>query len=224
MDRRSRTVLSVVWALIPLLTFGIATTLVFVYPAVRLRKVVHWATVVGYLALTVMAFATTDATSPAGQAIFGAAMVILWLGGTAHAFGIRSRVLAVPSPANPAQGLPARALPARGFENAVATATGRRELRAAARETARDPVMAWELRIGRPDLAREFDDGGLVDVNHVPPYVLARLPGMTPELADRILAVREESGGFSSVEELSALAELPPTLTATLGEYTIFLP
>jgi hypothetical protein len=138
--------------------------------------------------------------------------VVLWLGGTAHAFGIRSRAFATRPPVTP------------DYEGAVRMATGRRELRNVARETARDPVMAWELRIGRPDLPRGFDDGGLVDVNHVPPYVLAQLPGMNTELVDRILRAREQCGGFSSVEELSALAQLPPTLTETLGEYTIFLP
>lgn len=216
MSTRARIAASVIWALLPLLTLGIATTLVFVYPALRLRKAVHWAVVVGYLALTVMAFATTDSTSGAGKAIFGASIVVLWLGGTAHALAIRPRVLRAPPPA----ALP----PSRAFDGAVATAAGRRELRAAARRTASDPVMAWELRIGRPDLPRGFDDGGLVDVNHVPPYVLAELPGMTPELVDRILVAREECGGFGSVEELSALAELPPHLTETLGEYTLFLP
>ena len=47
---------------------------------------------------------------------------------------------------------------------------------------------------------------------------------MNPGLVDRILRTREQCGGFSSVEELSALAKLPPSLTETLDEYTLFLP
>jgi hypothetical protein len=211
MGRRTRTAVSLIWALVPLITFGYATTLVLVYPAIRLRKAVHWLAVAGYLALTVTVFATAPDSSEAGV-VFTAAFVVLWLGGTAHAFAIRSRAFATRQPVAP------------GYEGAVRIATGRRELRDAARETARDPVMAWELRIGRPDLPRGFDDGGLVDVNHVPPYVLAQLPGMNTELVDRILRAREHCGGFTSVEELSALAQLPPALTETLGEYTIFLP
>ena len=97
-------------------------------------------------------------------------------------------------------------------------------LRRQARETARDVSMAWELRIGRPDLPREFDDGGLVDVNHAPAAALTELPGMTPALAERVVRVREECGGFTSVEELSALAELPPALTPRIDEFAIFLP
>ena len=209
MGRRTRTAVSLIWALVPLITFGYATTLVFVYPAIRLRKAVHWLAVAGYLALTVTAIATSDS---ADSSVSAAMIVVLWLGGTAHAFAIRSRAFATRPPVAP------------GYDGAIRMATGRRELRDAARETARDPVMAWELRIGRPDLPRGFDDGGLVDVNHVPPYVLAQLPGMNTELVDRILRAREQCGGFTSVEELSALAQLPPALTETLGEYTIFLP
>jgi hypothetical protein len=219
MGRRTRTAVSLIWALVPLITLGIGTTLVFVFPAIRLRKAIHWLAVVGYLALTVTCFATTNSPdSSVRRTVFTAAIVVLWLGGTAHAFAIRSRAFAARPP------LPPRTPPTPDYEGAVRIATGRRELRAAARETARDPVMAWELRIGRPDLPRGFDDGGLIDVNHVPPYVLAQLPRMNTELVDRIVRAREQCGGFTSVEELSALAELPPTLTETLGEYAIFLP
>jgi hypothetical protein len=44
--------------------------------------------------------------------------------------------------------------------------------------------LAAELRIGRPDLPRHFDDGGLIDVNTVPAQVLSRLPGLRPEEAE----------------------------------------
>lgn len=110
------------------------------------------------------------------------------------------------------------------MEDAVDLAEHRRQLRDEARRAAEDPAVAWELRIGRPDLHRMYDDGGLVDVNHVPPHVLASLPGMTPDLVYRVAGVRAECGGFSSVEEMSALAQLPPALTKQLGEYAIFLP
>lgn len=213
MNRRTRTAVSVIWALMPLITLGIATTLVFAVAAIRLRKPIHWAAVIGYLALTTLNFSVLDSPDgSAGDALFGAVLIVLWLGGTAHAFAIRSRVFA-PS---------VRATPA--YEGAVATALDRRALREAARETARDPVLAWELRIGRPDLPRGFDDGGLIDVNHVPPRELASLPGMTPVLVDQIVRARAQCDGFASVEELSVLADLPPTLTETLGEYTVFLP
>jgi DNA uptake protein ComE-like DNA-binding protein len=59
-------------------------------------------------------------------------------------------------------------------------------------------------------------------VNSAPPAVLASLPGMTPELVNRIVEVRDKVSGFSSAEELSALAQLPPNLTDPLNEYAIF--
>jgi hypothetical protein len=38
-----------------------------------------------------------------------------------------------------------------------------------ARELAkRNPVLARDLNIGRPDVPHDYNDGGLVDVNQVP--------------------------------------------------------
>ena len=39
-------------------------------------------------------------------------------------------------------------------------------------------MLAQELKIGRPDLPRDYDDGGLVDVNHVPAAILAARLGL----------------------------------------------
>jgi hypothetical protein len=108
---------------------------------------------------------------------------------------------------------------------AVAAATMRRELRRRARElVAADPGLARELRIGRLDLPRQYDDGGLIDVNHVPPPSLTALSGVTPEIAERIVSIRERVGPFSSAEELVITADLHPDLTAEIREYGIFPP
>jgi Helix-hairpin-helix motif len=108
---------------------------------------------------------------------------------------------------------------------AVAAATMRRELRRQARELATgDPVLARELRVGRPDLPRQYDDGGLVDVNHVPPPALTVLSGVTPEIAERIVSIREHVGRYSSAEDLVTTADLHPDLTAEIREYGLFLP
>ncbi|MCO5970295.1 helix-hairpin-helix domain-containing protein [Actinoallomurus soli] len=108
---------------------------------------------------------------------------------------------------------------------AVAAATQRRDLRQKAREqAAADIVLARELRIGRPDLPRQYDDGGLIDVNHVPPQVLTLFSGVTPELAEHIARIRDHVGGFSSAEELAATADLHPDLMPEIAEYAVFLP
>ncbi len=72
---------------------------------------------------------------------------------------------------------------------------GRREH---ARELLRsDPLISYELRIGRPDLPRDFDDGGLVDINHASAAAIAQLPDLGVELASRIVSARESVDGFS---------------------------
>src|SRR6266700_4115871 len=58
-------------------------------------------------------------------------------------------------------------------------AFARSRRRSQARQIARaNRVLARELRIGRPDLPREYDDGGLVDVNHVPGDILTSCLGL----------------------------------------------
>jgi hypothetical protein len=107
---------------------------------------------------------------------------------------------------------------------AIGEALERRQRRAEARGILeRDPALARELRIGRPDLPRKFDDGGLIDVNHVPAAILATLPGFTPELADRVIRVRDEHRAFTFVEELEAYANLPAGLADELAERLLFL-
>lgn len=107
---------------------------------------------------------------------------------------------------------------------AIAAVNARRELRRKAREQAEeDPVLARELRIGRPDLPRHYDDGGLVDLNHAPPAILTRIAGVTAEIAERIATVRGDIGGFSSAEELMVAADLHPDLAPEIREYGVFL-
>jgi hypothetical protein len=213
MGKDGRTAASLVWAAVPLVTFGLGTVPAFVYPVVRRRKRVDWISLAVYTALMITGFVILDGDDDSVRNdIYFAIFLLVWLGGTVHAFVIRSRVFA--ATADHVDD---------AVDDAVAVVEGRKQLRDAARDAAQDPVIAWELRIGRPDLPRKFDDGGLVDINHVPPPVLASLPGMTPELVNRVMLVREQSNGFTSVEELSAFAELPPALTGMLDEYLIFL-
>lgn len=88
----------------------------------------------------------------------------------------------------------------------------------------RDPHLATELRIGRPDLPRTFDDGHLVDANHVPAPFLAVVPGITPALAEKIAGVRDQVGGFSSIADLEVTLDLPPEIVSQTQDYLIFLP
>lgn len=201
------------WASLPLITFGLATPFTFMYAAARRRTAALVASATVYLGLMVAMWtmvAVADATW--GAVVFFLAGLGLWLGGFTHALIVRRDVFTE------------RPLYKDGNEAAVAAAERRRVVRGQARELAdRDPALAVELCIGRPDLRRRYDDGGLIDVNHAPRQVLDRIPGMTPELSGAIVEAREHSGPFVSAEELSPVAQLPPTLTPQLVEYGVFL-
>ncbi|WBC12577.1 AfsR/SARP family transcriptional regulator [Micromonospora sp. WMMA1998] len=86
------------------------------------------------------------------------------------------------------------------------------------------PSARRDLRIGRPDLLREFDDGGLVDVNAVPDTVFATLPGLTAEQRRQVAVDRWLRGPYGSLEELVVRCQLPPAATGALGEVLLFLP
>jgi DNA uptake protein ComE-like DNA-binding protein len=92
---------------------------------------------------------------------------------------------------------------------AVEAALRARARREAARRLAeRDPALARDLRVGRPDLPSDYDDGGLVDVNSVPAAVLVAELGLCRTEAEAILRVRGHVGGFRSPDDLVALAGL----------------
>ncbi|WP_255608972.1 hypothetical protein [Micromonospora sp. PLK6-60] len=106
---------------------------------------------------------------------------------------------------------------------------GGAEERRARREQARHllhhyPSARVELHIGRPDLPRTFDDGGLVDVNAVPDQVLAGLPGLTDDQRRLIITDRRRHGPYGSLEELGGRCPLPAATTALLRDVLIFVP
>jgi DNA uptake protein ComE-like DNA-binding protein len=71
----------------------------------------------------------------------------------------------------------------------------------------RNPALAAELRIGRPDLGRQYDDGELVDINHVPAEVIASELGITSPVAEDIVVQRTRVGDFNSVDDLVVYRE-----------------
>ncbi|TDC60280.1 helix-hairpin-helix domain-containing protein [Actinomadura sp. GC306] len=206
------TVRSVVWACVPLMTFGYGTPFSFWYAAVRRRSWGLGAAAAGYGAglATVMVLLATD--NPVLAVVGAFLWMLLWVAGAGHAFAVRSSVFP--------RGIPHD----RRNQHAIEVAKYRRSLRDQARAlAAEDPALARELRIGRPDAPRTYDDGGLVDVNSAPPEIIAALPGMTPELVERVVRRREEQGGFMSAEEMAVDADIPPDVLPQMADYTIFL-
>lgn len=87
----------------------------------------------------------------------------------------------------------------------------------------RDPRMARDLGIGRPDLGRAYDDGGLVDINSAPSDALATWLGLTQAEAERVVKVRAELEGFESEAELMSFAGLEPKRFEAIRDYVILL-
>jgi hypothetical protein len=202
----------ILWASVPFLTFGFGTPYSFVYAGVKKRS---WP-LAGIGAAYGAGSATVMFLLSSGISVLvalGAVLVTtLWITGTVHAIAARPSIFPRTSPRD------------RLNQQAIEVAKHRRALREQARALiAEDPALAAEVRIGRPDLPRGYDDGGLIDVNHVPGPTLALLPGMTEELVEKVLSVRKEQGGFVSVEELAVDADLPPALVQSIAEYAVFL-
>jgi hypothetical protein len=147
----------------------------------------------------------TDVTGNLG----GALLLTLWLGGIAMMAWLLVRK---------AQQSARDSLPG------VRAEMERRRLRQEYREiAAEDPALAARIGVGRPDLARDFDDGGLVDLNNVGRNHLLRCLPLAADEAQRVVEARDLIGRFVSVEEVSSYAVLPDPSTARLREVAVFL-
>jgi DNA uptake protein ComE-like DNA-binding protein len=85
------------------------------------------------------------------------------------------------------------------------------------------PALAREVGVGRPDLSGA-NDYGLVDVNHASAAALTRPPGITQQLADRIVGQRAQVGGFTSADDLGVLLDLSPDIVDGMRDMAIFPP
>jgi DNA uptake protein ComE-like DNA-binding protein len=201
------------WAVIPLLTFGLGAPFSFLWAATRTRDWRAPAAGVAYgTAYLTIFFGLFGSGSAASSIALGMMLMLtLWVTTSVHAFTVKRQIYPRKSPRE------------RANDHAIEVARYRRQLREQARALlAEDPGLATELCIGRPDLPRAYDDGGLIDVNHVPAPTLALLPGMTDEIVQRVIRMRTEQGGFVSAEELGIDADLSPDLVQRLSEYAIF--
>jgi len=180
------------WLLIPLFTVGLGTFIIIGVAGLRLRSRATILAALAYLALTALYVGATPGLSESSAAYNAILFVYIfgvWIGGTVHAALLQPKWIAARTVAD---------------DPAVAAAKWRAQRRREARELlAKDPAVAAELGIGRPDIAnRRYVDGGLVDLNHVPADWLIHELEMTPAQASEIVRVRELKGGFASADEL----------------------
>jgi hypothetical protein len=88
----------------------------------------------------------------------------------------------------------------------------------------RHPERAVAFGIGRPDLRLDrYEDGGLLDINHVPAEFIVTVLGLDRETADRITQARENAGSFTSAEDLAIKADLPYDLIDNVKDRLLFL-
>ncbi|MGY1792836.1 hypothetical protein ACI796_02480 [Geodermatophilus sp. SYSU D00525] len=85
----------------------------------------------------------------------------------------------------------------------------------------RDPALARELGIGRPDLGRGYDDGGLVDINTAPAAVIASRLELDTATAHAIVDARSVRGGYYALSELFIDVALPVHAQERLNERTV---
>jgi hypothetical protein len=174
----------------------------------RRRSWLAWTAVYGALLVFWVVWDGSTPDNSAATNIAPALWMTSWIGGTVHAAVIKGKAAQRIRPPD---------------NTRLEAARQRIERRAEGRRlAARDPRLAREVGVGRPDL-RGADDFGLVDVNHASQQALCRLPGITPDLARRIAEAREGAGSFTSAEDLGISADLPPRLVDEMRDYAIFL-
>jgi DNA uptake protein ComE-like DNA-binding protein len=221
------------WAAVPVVSVGFLSFVPFLAYAITRGRKRDWAVFAAYLAATVAMFVAVGAINSNSGAGAGVGGFIIALAGCA---AVHSAILFRPSP-RASEGAPA-AGPGPGAQGpgshagvsadkrnkeAVRAAQSRIERRKDARRLAQtDPTMARDLRIGRPDLPREYDDGGLVDVNQVPGATLASYLGLTPAEVTDVLAARDKIGRFVSADEVCAETSLSPDRVDELRDLMIF--
>lgn len=218
--RRRRELRRWLWASVPLWSLGLLSSVPFAARARSTRRRRDRAVAAGYLAATAITLAlsvaggisTKPGAPPDGTGtLAGALFLTLMIAGALHT----SIAFRHPKPARgPAD-------PSNTAAVAAARATALRRVQAR-RIAETDPTLARDLGIGRPDVRRDYDDGGLVDVNRVPAEVLRRALDWTRDEAQAVVAARDEIGGFGSAAEITAYAAIDPARVDMVADLLLF--
>ena len=210
----------ILWASMPVWSIGFLSPVPFLAYAVMTRTRRDWAVFAGYLAATVAIIIALGATKEDTAPNDAVGLFIVALAGCAAA---HAAVLFRPSRGVRAGAAPGSLSTRQRNQAAVAAAKDKLERRKEARHLlATNPALARDLRIGRPDLPRDYDDGGLVDVNHVPVGVFSSGLGLTPIEARDVVAARDKLGRFVSAEEVCEYTQLSPDRADELRDLMIF--
>lgn len=183
----------------------------FFYAGMRARRRdwLVWAGV--YLSVLMGAFGIDAAVGEKdwSETMAGFVLFALAGGGLAHAVAIRRPLYAATADSASVQ-----------YERAERKLAAREQGRRLARE---DPAKARQVGVGRPDLPDSFD-AELVDLNSAPAAVIASVAGVAMTTAERVVTVRAETSGFSSVEDMDLMVDLPPAEVGRLRDAGVCVP
>ncbi len=199
------------WIMIvlPMLTFGLAAFVPALWAAGQRRldrryrlQMIIFSVAIGLTTYaSLIFFGSADSTSirsDIGVAVFFGCIVI-------------ATVVAVIN-RNPRAALP----------GTVEELTRRREREQYRNLARRDPNLARTMGVGRPDLARSFSDGGLLDLNSLSAEALSRFGALSTEEAKEIVAARQYVR-LASLDDLLARCRLTEPTVARLRETAVFL-
>lgn len=203
------------WALSPVYTAGVVAFVPAVHAAVTLGRRELWYWAAGLVGADIVVWLLANGAAETAVTNAGAALaMVVAVAGTVLAFRVRGEVF------------PRRAAgPSSAFlDPAVAEALTARQRRAESMDLAtRDLPLARHLRIGRPDLSRNYDDGGLVDINHVPARIFCTHLDFSPEQARLAVAARETVGRFEGPDDLGNTTELDPRVVDRVRDRIVAL-
>jgi hypothetical protein len=184
------------------LSFGTLSFVPFLHAAIRTRKPLMWLWAVLYTAAVVALFILTGKVNVGG---FAVGLTII---AAVHSVVLRQQVWPPNADVQPAPaGLNPGSMPADPAVAAVLAARARRE--DARRLAAADPQMARELRIGRPDLPRAYNDGGLVDLNSAPADAIANTCGIEIAVATQMVNARAAGITFTTIDDVFSFTNIP---------------
>jgi hypothetical protein len=187
---------------------GFLTWAGFGYVALRTKQRRWFAWAAFYLVLLSVSTYFLDAYDEDQWPIWIGVLGLLgcWVGGFVHALAVRGEALDLLSlDEDPRLKEARRRMRYRGEAGRIATA---------------NPTLAREAGIG----ADADGFGGLLDVNSATADEFAQLPGISPELAGRIVGVRTKVDGFDSVVDFANLLDLPPRFVDGIRDRLICLP
>jgi DNA uptake protein ComE-like DNA-binding protein len=196
-----------------ILSCGLLAWIPFVHAASRLRSrsAVIFAVVYVLADIVISVLLAAEGRSEVITTIAGLCMIMVMGAACAQLVGLRRAVYAGST--------------GQVALDPVAAVKAARARRAAARELAQqDPLMARELRIGRPDLPHTYDDGGLVDLNSAPATVIAETCQLPASVAGAIVSARTEGGGFLAVDDVFMLAEIPVNSWDVIRDRGVVIP